>query len=117
MSGKLQVVLVISSVITFCVVLRNIYKTKMNVKYAVIWISLAFFLAILSLFPFILDEVSILLGIAAPTNTLFLITIFISYLLSFYLYLNISKNNDKIKKMNYEIAELKRKLEKEEKND
>jgi hypothetical protein len=111
MSDRLQIVLIIASLITFIIILRNIYRSKMDIKYAILWITLAFFIAILSIFPRLLDEISSLVGIYAPTNTLFLATIFIAYCLMFYIYISISSNNKKIKKMNYEIAELKKQLD------
>ena len=50
-----------------------------------------------------------------PVNAVFLIMITLLYDLSFYSYIMISKHNDEIIKLTYEVASLKKKLEEKNK--
>ena len=112
MSSKLQILLVIFSLVTFFFVIFNIRKSKMEIKYAVIWISWSFVVAIISIFPSIITLLSNWLGIYAPTNTIFLGMLFLLYLMSFYIYINLSFYNKKMKDLVYEVALLKSEVEK-----
>lgn len=114
MSGRLQLLLIICSAATFLFVIYNIRKSKMDVKYAVIWISWTIIVAVISIFPRIVDIVSSWMGIYAPTNTLFLAMLFILYILSFYVYINLSMMNQKIRNLVYEVAILKEKLQEDD---
>lgn len=46
-----------------------------------------------------------------PVNTVFLINIFLLYCFTFYVYLKLSKHNEEIINLNYEIANLKKQIE------
>lgn len=98
--------------VTFCVI-----KYKMNVKYGVVWILWAIIILILSAFPNILITFSDLLGVQTASNTVFLITIFLVYGLSFYLFMKISKQNEQIKNLTYEVAKLSKKIDEANKNE
>ena len=111
MVTRLQILLIVSSIITFLFVIYNIRKSKMEIKYAVIWISWSFVVAVISIFPSIIYVLSEWLGIATPTNTLFLGMLFLLYIMSFYIYINLSYYNRKMKDLVYEVAVLKSKLE------
>ena len=73
-----------------------------------LWASLSLFMAI---FPDTFYEISHLLGIQMPVNTVFLIMTALLYALTFYVYIMISKHNEEIIKLTYEIASLKKELE------
>lgn len=107
----LQICLLTVSVIMLIVVVCQVRKNKMNIHYSVIWIIWGLLLIFLAAFPSVLDYISQLLSIATPTNTLFLIMIFLLYCLTFYIYLKISKHNEEIIDLNYELASLKKKVE------
>lgn len=110
--SNLQVLLLIVSIIVLVFVLWNIIKNKMNIAYAMIWILWAIGMVTISLFPQIVAWVTNLLGIQTQSNAVFLITIFLLYILTFYLYLTISRHNEEITTLNYEIASLKKELKK-----
>ncbi len=111
MSQTLQIFLFLFSVLSLILIIRNVKRNKMNIHYAMIWIVLGIFLTVISVFPKLISYLSLILGINTPSNTIFLVTIFFLYVLSFYSYLRISKLNDQIQSLNYEIALLKKKLE------
>ncbi|MEG0034897.1 MAG: DUF2304 domain-containing protein [Bacilli bacterium] len=106
MSIKLQIALLIVSILTVIFVTLCVVKYKMNVKYGVVWIIWGTILLTLSIFPSILEIISQFLGIQTVSNTVFLTAIFLMYLLSFYLFMKISKQNDEIKNLTYEVAKL-----------
>lgn len=111
MNLNLQLSLLIGSILTFVFLLVIMKKVNMNVKYSIVWIIWGCIILLLSLFPSLIDKLSVLLGIALPTNTLFLIFIFLLYLMSFYLFIKVSELSDKIKQLTYEIAVTKKDLD------
>ncbi|MDD2592065.1 MAG: DUF2304 domain-containing protein [Erysipelotrichaceae bacterium] len=120
MNIKLQLVLIVLVLIMDYIILRNIHKSKIDIRYAIIWILLSLSIFWMIIFPKTLDELASFLGIATPTNALFMISFFISYVMIFYLFKKISIHLDAIKDMNYELAKLRKEvteLKNERKND
>lgn len=103
--------LLITSTTTLLFVLTNIIKNKMNIRYAMIWVMWSVGMVIISIHPKLIYIISDILHIQVPVNTVFLMTIFLLYCLSFYVYLKISKHNEEILKLNYEISILKKEFE------
>ena len=109
--NNLQLTLLIVSILVLLVVLRNIIRNNMNIGYAMVWILWAIGMVIISLFPGIVARITRILGIQTQSNAVFLITIFLLYCLTFYLYLRISRHNENMVNLNYEIAALKKETE------
>ncbi|MDY3793589.1 MAG: DUF2304 domain-containing protein [Erysipelotrichaceae bacterium] len=109
--------------VSFLLLLFILYltiKSYIDIHYAMVWIIWSILLIIISVFPSTVDWLTHLLKIQYPSNTIFLVFIFLSYCLSLYLYLIITKHNKQIQNLNYEVAALKKKieeLEKEKEND
>ena len=104
--------------ISFLLLLFILYLTVKNyidIHYAMVWILWSILLIIISLFPCTVDWITHVLKILYPSNTIFLVFIFLSYCLSLYLYLTITKHNKQIQNLNYEVAALKKKIEELEK--
>ena len=110
MFSTMQLSLLTGSVLTLIFVLIVAKKTRMNIHYTIIWIIWAAVIIILSIFPTIIDWIAKVLSIATPVNAIFLIFIFLLYIISFYLFVRVSQQNDKIKTLTYEIAELKKQI-------
>lgn len=72
-------------------------------------------MVIISAFPNIIYKLSYLIGIETPSNAVFLIMMFLLYCLTFYIYFIISRHNEDIINLDYEIAVLKKKVEELEK--
>ena len=111
MSKRVQILLLISSIIILLFIIRQVSKNKVNIRYSVLWIIFSCFLILISIFPGIIYSLNDLLGIQTPVNTLFLLLIFILFCLSFYLFIKLSKHNEEILNLNYEIAKLKKEVE------
>ena len=101
---QLQVFLVIISIIVFIAIIRFIKKSKLSTQMAVIWILWSICLILISVFPTIIYNLSKILGIIAPMNTLFLLMMFILYCLVFFLYLRISILEYKLKTLAQHIG-------------
>ncbi|MEA4821268.1 MAG: DUF2304 domain-containing protein [Erysipelotrichales bacterium] len=111
MNLNLQFTLLLGSFLTFIFIIFIMKKVNMNVRYTIVWIIWGVIILLLSIFPTAIDKLSILLGIALPTNTLFLIFIFLVYLMCFYLFIKVSEMNEKIKQLTYEVAITKKELD------
>lgn len=96
MTLKIQIVLIISTIIFFVFLQRLIRKSKMTADLASIWILFCIALVIIAIFPYGLYFISDTLGIMSATNLLFVIIIFILLCLVFYLYLKISSLEGKL---------------------
>lgn len=112
---NLYTILLITSILVLLFVIYTVTKNKMNIHYSLVWILWAIGMIVISLFPSIISKITLILGIQYPSNTIFLIFIFLLYCLSFYLFVVTSKHNEEITKLNYEIASLKKKLEDKDK--
>lgn len=104
--GLLIVSLFATAFIIFCIV-----KNKLNIKYSIVWLLWAMLTIVMSIFPETFYAVADLLGIELPVNAVFLIMSALLYGLTFFLYLTISKHNEEIIQLTYEIADLKKKVE------
>ena len=91
--------------------LVSVITKKLNIKYSIVWILWALLSLVMAIFPQTFYQFSRLLGIELPVNAVFLIMIGLLYGLSFYVYLMISKHNNEIIKLTYEIASLKKEIE------
>lgn len=111
MDKKTQIILLIVSIIMLLFVVNRVQKNKVNIRYSVIWIIFCLFLILIAIFPGIVSSLSKLIGIQVPSNMIFLFVIFFLLCLIFYLYIKISKHNDEIIKLDYEIAKLKKEVE------
>lgn len=111
MSSSLRIGLLIASVIALLFVIFNVVKKKLNIKYSIVWILWALLTLVMAAFPRTFYGLSKLLGIELPVNAVFLIMITLLYGLTFYSYIMISKHNDEIIKLTYEVSSLKKELD------
>ena len=111
MSSGLRIGLLIASLCVFACILFFVVKRKLNIKYSIVWILWSLLTLMMAIFPEMFYGLSDLLGIEMPVNAVFLIMIFLLYLLTFYVYIMISKHNEEIIKLTYEVASLRKQLE------
>lgn len=115
MSSSLRIGLLIASAIALLFVIISVKKKKLNIKYSIVWILWAILSLLMSIFPKTFYMFSELIGIELPVNAVFLIMIGLLYALTFYAYMMVSKHNDEIIQLTYEVASLKKKIEELEK--
>ncbi len=117
MSSGLRFGLLFASLVALTFVLVSVIKKKLNLKYSIVWILWALLSFLMAAFPYIFYSLSDLLGIQIPVNTVFLIMITLLYGLTFYVYLVMSRNNEEIIRLTYEVASLKKELSEIKKNE
>ena len=110
MSSSLRLGLLLASLTALTLVLVNVINKKLNIKYSIVWILWAMLSLMMAAFPESFYALSDILGIQMPVNTVFLIMITLLYGLTFYVYLVISKSNEEIIKLTYEVAALRKEL-------
>ena len=110
MGSSLRLGLLIASLIAFSFVLFFVIKKKLNIKYSIVWLLWALLTLIMAIFPETFYQFTKLVGIALPVNGVFLIMIGLLYGLTFYVYIMISKHNEEIIQLTYELAVLKKEL-------
>ena len=111
MRSGLQFGLLLASLLIFAIIIFSVIKRKLNIKYSIVWILWSLLTLLMAIFPEIFYDLSDLLGIQIPVNTVFLIMTALLYALTFYVYIMISKHNEEIIKLTYEISSLKKKLD------
>lgn len=110
MNIGLKTGLAIVSLIVLILIIITVSKRKLNIKYSFVWIIWAILAFIMSIFPETFYGLANLLGIEMPVNAVFLIMTALLYFLTFYVYIMISKHNEEIIKLTYEISTLKKEL-------
>ena len=111
MSLKLQLIIIIISILYLMFIFANIRKGVLKLKYSLLWLFTGIVFLILSVFPSLLEMISSALGIYAPTNTLFLIITFSIIMIIFTMTISLSKSTDKIISLTQELGLLKKELE------
>ena len=104
----LRMLLIVATLFIVVYVVRSSIHEKMEIRYAILWITWAVIIFLFSIFPGIAADLAGLIGIYSVTNFLFLVMIALLFLFNYYLFLQTSKMKQDMGKMNYEIAELKR---------
>lgn len=115
---KLQFVAGAILLLALCWIVNMIRKRRLELKYALSWMTVIFLMLLVDIFPPILSVLSYCLGIATPVNTLFLLGFLFSLALLFVLTVIVSRQADKIRQLSQAVAlnerrigELERKLE------
>ena len=111
----LQIVIAAILLIWLIVIVGNIKKKKIDLRYALAWIALIFVGIILDIFPGILGALADLIGIEIPSNMIFMAAIILLLVLVYSLTATVSRLSDKVKKLRkeYDYYERIEKLSKE----
>ena len=117
MSITLRIVLIVIAILYLITLIRRLKKRKLQLSFSIFWMITGVVLILIALFPAIIVNLSGIFGFQAPSNMLFLLTIFIAYYLIFELTLKLSQENKKNIALVQEISLLKRRVEILEKND
>ena len=115
MNQVLQLIL-IGVTFLFCVfILVVTQKKKLSYKYTLLWLFFGIVTLLLAIFPGIIVEISKIIHVIEPVNTLFLIYIFLVIVIIFYISLAFSKLFEKVTTLIQENAILSAKVDKLEK--
>ncbi len=111
MELTLKIALIAITVIYILLILRSIRRKKMNVSFSIFWIITGFVLIIFAIVPNLVETISKTLGFEAPSNMLFVVTIFMAFYLIFNLTTIVSQENKKNILLIQEVSLLKKKVE------
>lgn len=111
----LRLALIAITLIYILLILRSIRRKKMNVSFSIFWIIAGIILIIFAIVPNMVEAISKMIGFEAPSNMLFVLTIFIAFYLIFNLTTIISQENKKNILLIQEVSLLKKKVEELEK--
>jgi len=111
MPVNLRWTLIVASFLLIIFIIYSAIKTKLNIRYAIVWFTFSFFVLLLGLFPEIALWLKQVIGIESLTNFLFLVMISILFFISYYCYIKMSKMSEEIKRLTYMVAELKKEKE------
>ncbi|NTV90806.1 MAG: DUF2304 domain-containing protein [Clostridiales bacterium] len=112
MNIRLQLIMIISSLLFLIYVIIMVRNKKIELKYILTWLLAGIAFIVISVFPTVLFGLSRLLNIIEPVNTLFLSIIFFMLLIIFTLTVAISRNSMRMKSLTQEIGIIKQQLEK-----
>ena len=107
MALTLKIALIAITVIYILLILRSIRRKKMNVSFSIFWIITGIVLIIFAIVPNLVETISKALGFEAPSNMLFVVTIFMAFNLTTI----VSQENKKNILLVQEVSLLKKKVE------
>ena len=109
------------SLFTTYYILKRIRQSKLQIEYAIFWILFSGVLIVFSLFPWLVSMFTRMIGMQLPVNFIFLLFIFVLMVKLFFMTIELSTLENKVKDLTQELAleekaradEQKRSLEKE----
>ncbi len=110
MDKKLQIILIISSLLFFMFIFNMIRNRKIDTRFTLTWMGSSLGLVILATFPGLIEYLARVLFVKDPVNTLFLIIIFFLLIIVFNLSTAISKAYTNIVNLSQELGILKLKV-------
>jgi hypothetical protein len=99
-----NILAVITAAITLIFIVDLLRRGVLREKYAVLWLLFAGAALFFGLFPAALDWLSATIGVAAPVNLLFFVTIVLLVLVSVQLSYELSRHEARIRRLAEEVA-------------
>ncbi|OUQ42951.1 glycosyl transferase [Gemmiger sp. An120] len=112
-SWQIRLVLVLGSLITVAFVLRRVRQARMQIEDSIFWLLFAFFMFILSLVPQVAYWVSNVFRFQSPINVVYLAIIFILFVKQFFMSIQLSQMDSKIRALTQKVALNEEKIERE----
>jgi len=116
-SYRLQIIAIITALVFMFFIFRLISKGRLREEYSFIWIICTVLLLVFSVWRNGLDVIAKLMGIFYAPSLIFMGAIFAIVIFLVHLSVVNSKQHKQIKDLSQEMALLKEKLEKKEKNE
>jgi hypothetical protein len=109
--ARLTIVTVIVAVAAFLLVFELMRRRRLRQKYAFLWVLVAGATVLLAVFPGLLGQASALLGIAVPSNLLFLASLVILFGVSLQLSIEVGVLEEQSRRLAEEVGALRLRLE------
>lgn len=94
-----RIILILASVGTATFIIKKIRQSRLQIEYTVFWLVFAVMIVLLSVFPEVAIYGASLLGIYDPTNFIFLIIIFLMIVKMFFMTIEISNLEYRLKEL------------------
>ncbi len=111
MSFRLQVIICVAVVAVFGLLVRMIWKKKIDLRYGLPWLCLCAGMLLLDIFPEITSWLADVMGVSLPINMMFFLGFCFCLLIIFMITMSISRMSRKQKQLAQEVALLRRRLE------
>lgn len=112
MTPIFRVLLIVVSLLTTYYILKRIRQSKLQIEYAIFWILFSGVLIVFSLFPWLVSLFTRMIGMQLPVNFIFLLFIFVLMVKLFFMTIELSTLENKVKDLTQELA-----LEEKERRD
>lgn len=112
MTPIFRVLLIVVSLFTTYYILKRIRQSKLQIEYAIFWIFFSGVLIVFSLFPWLVSMFTRMIGMQLPVNFIFLLFIFVLMVKLFFMTIELSTLENKVKDLTQELA-----LEEKERRD
>ncbi|MCD2188470.1 DUF2304 domain-containing protein [Actinomycetospora soli] len=109
--ARLTIVTIVVAVLAFVLVFELLRRRRLRQKYAFLWVLVAGLTVVLSVFPTVLQQASGLLGIAVPSNLLFLVSLLILFGVSLQLSIEVGVLEEQTRRLAEEIGALRLRME------
>ena len=104
MSTRLQITIIIISVIILVGIIELVRRRKLREEYSFLWLVIGFGLLALALFPGLVEILSSFVGTVLPVNTLFFVGLILVMLLCLYFSLRISSLTTQVKNLTQKLS-------------
>lgn len=105
--------LAIAIFLYYVIIIRLIIKSRIYLKYALLWLGLGLFFILFTIWPGLLSKLAGLIGVSNPINALFAVLFFFLFLILISLMSTITRLNNENRKLTQTIAL----MEKDKSND
>ena len=99
-----RTILIIISILTMVYMIRKIRYSKLQIEYAIFWIGFSAMLILMSIFSKAVSFFTYLLGIQSPVNFVFLSIIFILIIKVFFMTIELSQLENRLKELTQEFS-------------
>ncbi len=112
MSKTLIIALIIFSIIWLIIILRDVKKGSISIKYSLIWLLMALILLLVGVFPSFMEYVAELFGFTTISNLVIGIILSLLMLITLVLTHIVTKQKNQIRVLTQEVALIKEKVNK-----
>lgn len=107
---QVKIFLGLAILLYYALIINLILKSKIYIKYALLWLGLGVFFVIFTIWPGLLNKLAGLIGVANPINALFAVLFFFLFLILISLMSTITRLNKENRKLTQEMALIKKEL-------
>jgi len=115
MELKLRIILLVFSLLGLTILTNLVRRYRLELKYALVWITISVLFVVLAIFPTIIDFTANIMGIKTPVNALYLLSIISLLMISYSLTISLSRTSNRIKHLTQELGQIRQKMDDVEK--